>query len=40
MQYFVITNKGKKSEKEYTYTYIYTYITESLCYIGETNITL
>ena len=34
-QYFVITYKGKKSEKEYIYvcmcTYIHIYITESLC---------
>ena len=31
-QYFVITYKGKESEKQYT--------SESLCYIPETNTTL
>ena len=31
IQYFVITYKGKESE------YIHTHITESLCYIPETN---
>ena len=35
-QYFVITYKGKESEKEY----IYVCITESLCYTCETKTTL
>ena len=35
-QYFVITHKGKESEKEY----IYICIIESLCYTSETNTTL
>ena len=44
-QYFVITYKGKESEKEYIYNIyiiynIQIYITESLCYTPETNTTL
>ena len=42
-QYFVITSKGKESEKAYTYIYmlyIHTHITKSLCYTPETNTTL
>ena len=40
-QNFVITYKGKESEKEYIYIlFIYTHITKSLCYTPETNMTL
>ena len=43
-QYFVITYKGKESEKVYTYTYTYTYIhihiTESLHFTPEANMIL
>ena len=41
-QYFVITSKGKESEKAYTYIYklyIHTHITKSLYYTPETNTT-
>ena len=38
-QYFVITYKGKESEREYIYI-IYMFISESLCCTPETNTTL
>ena len=40
-QYFVITYKGKESEKEYIYIlYMHTHVTKSLCYTPEANMPL
>ena len=40
-QYFIITHKGKESEKNiYIYIHVHVVVVESLCCIPETNITL
>ena len=40
IQYLIVTNNGKESEKEYIYIYILMCIIDSLCCTPKTNTTL